>query len=152
MNIKRRLTLRFVLQLAITGMVVLAIAAVTFTWMLLRFLDISITRDFANVGLEQLVESSKIDEKGIQFSPSLLEQVKKNKGWLQNIDENGKVESAYNTPKDVPIQYGPGEVVAYWTGTQPFPYTLAVWIQEKNGRQFTLLYGAPNILDPLLKK
>ncbi|MNB95125.1 Alkaline phosphatase synthesis sensor protein PhoR [compost metagenome] len=152
MNIKRRLTLRFVLQLAITGMVVLAIAAVTFTWMLLRFLDISITRDFANVGLEQLVESSKIDEKGIQFSPSLLEQVKKNKGWLQNIDENGKVESAYNTPKDVPIQYGPGEVVAYWTGTQPFRYTLAVWIQEKNGRQFTLLYGAPNILDPLLKK
>ncbi|WP_405174004.1 hypothetical protein [Paenibacillus sp. FSL H8-0260] len=133
MNIKRRLTLRFVLQLAITGMVVLAIAAVTFTWMLLRFLDISITRDFANVGLEQLVESSKIDEKGIQFSPSLLEQVKKNKGWLQNIDENGKVESAYNTPKDVPIQYGPGEVVAYWTGTQPFRILWLYGFKRKMG-------------------
>lgn len=152
MNIKRRLTLKFVLQLAITGVVVLAISAVTLTWILLRFLDISLTRDFANVGLEQLVESSKIDEDGIHFSPSLLEQVKKNKGWLQSLNEDGQVESAYNTPKDVPNQYGPGEVVAYWTGSQPFPYHLALWIQEKNGKQFTLVYGAPNVLDPLLKK
>lgn len=152
MNIKRRLTLKFVLQLAITGMVVLAISAITFTWILLRFLDISLTRDFANVGLEQLVESSKIDEDGIHFSPSLLEQVKKNKGWLQSLNEVGQVESAYNTPKDVPIQYGPGEVVAYWTGTQPFPYNLALWIQEKDGKQLALVYGAPNVLGPLLKK
>lgn len=152
MNIKRRLTLKFVLQLAITGVVVLAISAVTLTWILLRFLDISLTRDFANVGLEQLVESSKIDENGIQFSPSLLEQVKKNKGWLQSLNEDGQVESAYNTPKDVPTQYGPGEIVSYWMGAQPFPYQLALWIQEKNGKQYTLVYGAPNVLDPLLKK
>ncbi|AIQ35796.1 hypothetical protein R50345_14885 [Paenibacillus sp. FSL R5-0345] len=152
MNIKRRLTLKFVLQLAITGVVVLSISAVTLTWILLRFLDISLTRDFANVGLEQLVESSKIDEDGIHFAPSLLEQVKKNKGWLQSLNEDGQVESAYNTPKDVPNHYGPGEVVAYWMGAQPFPYQLALWIQEKNGKQFTLVYGAPNVLDPLLKK
>lgn len=152
MNIKRRLTLKFVLQLAITGMVVLAISAITFTWILLRFLDISLSRDFANVGLEQLVESSKIDKDGIHFSPSLLEQVKKNNGWLQSLNEDGQVESAYNTPKDVPIQYGPGEVVAYWTGTQPFPYNLALWIQEKDGKQLALVYGAPNVLGPLLKK
>ncbi|WP_340009298.1 HAMP domain-containing sensor histidine kinase [Paenibacillus sp. FSL K6-0276] len=152
MNIKRRLTLKFVLQLAITGVLVLSISAVTLTWILLRFLDISLTRDFANVGLEQLMESSKIDENGIQFSPSLLEQVKKNKGWLQSLNEDGLVESAYNTPNDVPKQYGPGELVAYWTGAQPFPYHLALWIQEKEGKQFTLVYGAPNILDPLLKK
>jgi two-component system OmpR family sensor kinase len=152
MNIKRRLTLKFVLQLAITGAVVLAIVGVTFTWILLRFLDISLTRDFANVGLEQLVESSKIDENGIQFSPSLLEKVKKNKGWIQSLNDDGKVISAYNTPKDVPSLYSPGELVAYWTKTQPFPYHLALWIQEKNGRQYTLVYGAPNVLDPLLKK
>ncbi|WP_339315148.1 HAMP domain-containing sensor histidine kinase [Paenibacillus sp. FSL R10-2734] len=152
MNIKRRLTLKFVLQLAITGMVVLAISALTLTWILLRFLDISLTRDFASVGLEQLIESSKVDENGFQFSPSLLEQVKKNKGWLQSLNEDGQVESAYNTPKDVPKQYGPGELVAYWTGDQPFPYHLALWIQEKHGKEFTLVYGAPNVLDPLLKK
>lgn len=124
MNIKRRLTLKFVLQLAITGMVVLAISALTLTWILLRFLDISLTRDFASVGLEQLIESSKVDENGFQFSPSLLEQVKKNKGWLQSLNEDGQVESAYNTPKDVPKQYGPGELVAYWTGISRF---LIIW-------------------------
>lgn len=152
MNIKRRLTLRFVLHLAITGMIVLAISAVTLTWILLRFLDISLSRDFASVGLEQLMESSMIDKDGIQFSPSLLEQVKKNNGWLQSLNDAGQVESAYNTPKDVPIQYGPGDLVAYWTGTQPFPYHLALWIQEKDGKRITLVYGAPNALDPILKK
>ncbi|OPH57851.1 hypothetical protein BC351_04995 [Paenibacillus ferrarius] len=152
MNIKRRLTLKFVLQLAIAGTVVLLIAGITLFWMLQRFVEISITRNFASVGLEQLVESSWIGKDGIQFTPSLLEQVKKNQGWLQSLDENGHVVSAYNSPNDIPRQYGPGELVAYWTGVQPFPYELGVWIQQKNGRLYTLVYGAPNRLDPILKQ
>ncbi|MEC0232309.1 sensor histidine kinase [Paenibacillus alba] len=152
MNIKRRLTLKFVLQLAIAGTVVLLIAGITLFWMLQRFVEISITRNFATVGLEQLVDSSWIGKDGIQFTPSLLEQVKKNQGWLQSIDENGHVVSAYNSPDDVPRQYGPGELIAYWTGVQPFPYELAVWIQQKNGKLYTLVYGAPNRLDPVLKQ
>jgi two-component system OmpR family sensor kinase len=152
MNIKRRLTLKFVLQLAIAGMIVLLIAALIVAWMLHRFAEINITRDFANVGLEQVVESSELTKDGIRYAPSLLEQVKKNKGWLQSLDENGRVESAYNTPKDVPKQYGPGELIAYWMGTRPFPYQIALWIQQKDGKLFTMVYGAPNLLEPLLKQ
>lgn len=152
MNIKRRLTLKFILQLAIAGIIVLLIAMAAAVWMLSRFYEISLTRDFASIGLEQLVESSELSKEGIRFAPSLLEHVKKNKGWLQSIDENGKVESAYNTPKDVPNQYGPGELVSYWTREKPFPYHIALWIQQKDGRLFTLVYGAPNIVDPLLKQ
>ncbi|OCT14850.1 hypothetical protein A8709_11525 [Paenibacillus pectinilyticus] len=152
MNIKRRLTLKFVLQLAIAGMVVLLIAGFTIFWMLQRFVEISVTRDFASVGLERVVESSVLGKEGIRFAPSLLEQVKDHDGWLQSLDEKGHVENAYNTPQDVPTQYGPGELVAYWTGATPFPYQLALLVQEKDGRLYTLVYGAPNRLDPLLKQ
>ncbi|ASA21497.1 sensor histidine kinase [Paenibacillus donghaensis] len=152
MNFKRRLTMRFILQLAIAGLIVLLIAALTVVWMLQRFSEISITRDFASVGLERLAESSELSKEGIRFAPELLEQVKKNNGWLQSLDEHGQVESAYNTSKDVPTQYGPGELVAYWTGTKPFPYRLALWTEVKGGRQFTLVYGAPNVMSPLLEQ
>lgn len=150
MNMRRQLTLRFVLQLGIAGTIVLLMSAVTVVWMLQKFNEISITRDFANVGLEKLVESSELGAEGIRFDPSLLQQVKENGGWLQSLDELGQVETSYNTPADVPKQYGPGELVAYWTGKQPFAYHLAVWIQQKNGRLYTLVYGAPNYMQPVL--
>ncbi|ANY65925.1 hypothetical protein BBD42_05175 [Paenibacillus sp. BIHB 4019] len=150
MNMRRQLTLRFVLQLGIAGTIVLIMSAVTVVWMLQKFNEISITRDFASVGLEKLVESSELGPEGMRFDPSLLKQVKENGGWLQSLDELGQVESSYNTPADVPKQYGPGELVAYWTGKQPFAYHLAVWIQQKNGRLYTLVYGAPNYMQPVL--
>jgi signal transduction histidine kinase len=152
MTIKRQLTMRFVLQLAIAGLVVLLIASVTVMWVIKRFADISISHDFASVGLARLVESSKLGKDGIRFDPHLLEQVKKNGGWLQSLDENGQVENSYNTPNDVPLRYNPGELVAFWTGVKPFPYPIYLWIQDKGGKRYTLLYGAPNYIGPLLDK
>ncbi|BBI34110.1 sensor histidine kinase [Cohnella abietis] len=151
MNIKRRLTIKFVSQLAIISVVVLLIAALIFTWIQIRFTEINITRDFAKAGLEKVLESSKVDKDGIHFAPSLLEQVKRNNGWLQSLDENGRVETAYNTPKDVPEHYGPSELISYWVGEKPFPYDLALWIQRKNDKLITLVYGVPN-LNHLLKQ
>ncbi len=40
----------------------------------LQRLRIPFTRDFAIVGLEQLVESSELGKDGIRFAPILLEQ------------------------------------------------------------------------------
>ncbi|OAB28305.1 hypothetical protein PMSD_22515 [Paenibacillus macquariensis subsp. defensor] len=150
MNIKRKLTIRFVLQLATAGAFALLIAAVTLFWILGRLNDTLISRDFASVGLAQLVESSELGKEGIRFAPHLLEQVKKNGGWLQSLDENGQVEQSYNAPKDVPKKYAPGEFLSYSTGATPFPYQIYLWIQEKDGRTFTLLYGVSNDMGTLL--
>lgn len=152
MNMKRQLTLRFVQQLVVAGLVVLLIAAVTIVWMLLRFVDISIYNDFASVGLERLVDSSKLTKEGIRFDPKLLEQVKKNNGWLQSLDEEGQVENSYHTPNDVPQYYAPGEFVAYWRGENQSKYNIYLWIQEKDSRLFTLIYGVPNDIGLLLTK
>ncbi|MFK4340344.1 MULTISPECIES: sensor histidine kinase [unclassified Paenibacillus] len=151
MNIKRKLMMRFVLQLATAEAFAFLIAAVTFFWAYQRLVDIRLSNDFASTGLEQLVASSEIGKDGIHFDPLLLEQVKKNGGWLQSLDENGQVNQSYNTPQDVPKKYAPGEFVSYWTGTRSFPYGLSLWVQEKDGRTFTLLYGQPNPMGTLLK-
>lgn len=151
MRMKRRLTLRFVLHSAIAGLVVLLIAAITVFWVLMRLSEISLSDNFASVGLERLVESSEFGADGMIFDAKLLEQVKHNNGWLQSLDESGVVEKSYNTPADVPAQYHPGELAAYWKQQLDFPYDVYLWIQEKQGRLYTLLYGVPKVLEPLLQ-
>ncbi|WP_249901303.1 HAMP domain-containing sensor histidine kinase [Paenibacillus sp. PK3_47] len=149
---KRRLTLRFVLHSAIAGFSVLLIAAVTVFWVLERLAEVNFSDNFASFGLEQLVESSELREDGIRFDPELLNQVKQNHGWLQSLDESGSVEQSYNTPADVPQQYLPGELMAYWRMELDFPYEIYLWMQEKHGRMYTLLYGEPKVIEPLLKE
>lgn len=152
MNIKHRLTVRFVIQLAVSGILVLAAAGLSVQWMLQRFEEIQLSHDFASVGLEKLVESSKLGPDGFVFDPKLLDQVKANQGWLQSLDEEGRVVLSYNTPPDVPKHYDPGELLAYWNRTEPFPYELYLYIQEKDGKLFTLVYGVKNELELLLEQ
>ncbi|REK71545.1 sensor histidine kinase [Paenibacillus paeoniae] len=150
MNMKGRLMWRFTLQLSIAGVVALLIVAAGILWITHRYAEISITKDFASAGMERLVESSKLTPEGIRFDPKLLEQVKANNGWLQSLDETGGVEQSYNAPKDVPLKYAPGELVAYWLGKSPFPYHLYLWVQEKHGRVYTVVYGVKNEIGPIL--
>lgn len=150
MNIKRQLTFRFVLHSVIAGLVVLLIGALTVWWVMQRLSDVSLKNQFFTVGLERLVESSQFRDDGIVFDPKLLEQVKKNHGWLQSINPEGQVEQSYHTPGDVPKQYAPGELVAYWRGEKEFPYNLYLWIQKKNGVLYTLLYGVPKTIESIL--
>lgn len=148
---KRRLILRFTLQLTIAVVLSLLIVAAGIIWITQRYAEINLSNDFASIGLEKLVESSKLTKDGIKFDPKLLEQVKSNNGWLQSLDENGKVEQSFNRPSDVPLRYAPGEMISYWTGGRPFPYHLYLWVQEKHGRLFTVVYGVKNESGPLLE-
>ncbi|MFF2093678.1 sensor histidine kinase [Paenibacillus sp. NPDC058174] len=152
MNIKRRLALRFVFQLSIAGIVSLLIVVLTGLWVIRQYAEIQISRDFASVGLERLVESSKLTKDGFEFEPGLLERVKKNNGWLQSLDENGQVERSYNTPNDVPKQYTSGQLMEYWLNKNSFPYEIYLWVQQKEGKLFTLIYGTRNELTPLFEQ
>ncbi|MBH5320127.1 HAMP domain-containing histidine kinase [Paenibacillus sp. GSMTC-2017] len=152
MNMKRRLALKFILQLVIAGLASLLIIWFSANWINQQFADISISRDFASIGLDRLVESSKLTKDGIVFDQKLLDQVKQNKGWLQSLDENGRVEQSFNTPSDVPKQYIPGEFAGYITKRIDFPYDVYFWVREKNGKLFTLIYGVRDELTPLLNQ
>ncbi|MBP1995527.1 sensor histidine kinase [Paenibacillus eucommiae] len=141
MNVKWRLTFRLIAWLAIVGLILSMLAAGALYWTYNQLSRIQAGREFESAGLYQLVQTIRTRGDDLQFDPELLEMVRQSGGWLQRIDENGKVTDAFFTPPDVPDSYGPGEFTAYWLGGSPFPYHLYLWIQEKNGVNHTLIYG-----------
>ncbi|MFC9707185.1 sensor histidine kinase [Paenibacillus sp. NPDC056933] len=151
MSIRRKLMTRFVGMLA--GIVVLIIllgSAATY-WVVQRINEVSLVDDFATSGLDQLINTAEMMPDGtVRYDPKLLEQVKHNQGWLQVLDTKGFVIDDFNTPPDVPKHYNAGELIAYWEAKKPFPYQIIIQIREKDGQNFTLLYGERNQAKSLL--
>jgi len=141
-NVIRRLIAHFSLRLVLAAVLFVAMAVFIFCWMQMKLLDIESGRSFAQAGVLKLIDTMQVDEAGVvHFDEGLLERVKSEGGWLQMLDEQGNVTYSLFTPDDVPTAYKPAEFVAYWKKQMPFPYDLAVWIREKNGIVYTLLYG-----------
>lgn len=139
--LRRRLTVRFAWQMAIAGLLLLILAILIFAWMFRELESIEIKRNFAPYGISRLIAESTVDEHGLLVSEKLLEQLEQDGGWLQSLDEHGNVLQSFFTPDDVPISYHPGQLIDYWYGVEPFPYTLGFWIQQKDDRFFIMLYG-----------
>ncbi|MBN2980172.1 sensor histidine kinase [Cohnella algarum] len=152
MNVKWRLAFRLIVWLTLAGIALLALAGGAVYWSYQQLMRIETARDFENAGLYRLVQTLRNEGGDLTFDPELLSIIRDSGGWLQRIDENGRVTDAYFTPPDVPDAYGPGELVAYWMGKTEFPYPLYLWIQEKDGVTHTLVYGLSNEDDRLLEQ
>ncbi|QOS77560.1 HAMP domain-containing histidine kinase [Paenibacillus sp. JNUCC31] len=151
MSIRRRLMTRFIGMLAGAVILIILLGSAATYWVVQRINEVSLVDDFATSGLDQLINTAEMKPDGtVQYDPKLLEQVKHNQGWLQVLDEKGYVIDDFHTPDDVPKQYKPGELIAYWEAKKPFPYQIIMLIREKNGENFTLLYGERNQAQSLL--
>ncbi len=62
-------------------------------------------------------------------------------GWLQIVSPEGRVLASAAAPADVPGNYKPGELFAYWKKKLPFPYALTVDRVEKDGSAYVVVYG-----------
>ncbi|KEQ23585.1 sensor histidine kinase [Paenibacillus tyrfis] len=62
-------------------------------------------------------------------------------GWLQVVSPEGRVLASSAAPADVPGQYAPGELFAYWKKKLPFPYALTVNRVEKDDKTYVVVYG-----------
>nr|WP_154892534.1 HAMP domain-containing sensor histidine kinase [Paenibacillus xylanexedens] len=145
MSIRRRLMTRFIGLLAGAVILILVLGGSIAYWVIQQLNEASLVDDFASVGLEQLISTAEILPDGtVQYDPALLKRVEENNGWLQVLDEQGRVVDAFHTPSDVPNHYKPGQLLSYWEGKKPFPYQLYLLIRERKGINFTLLYGESN--------
>lgn len=145
MSVRRRLMTRFIGLLAGTVVLILVIGGGIAYWVIQQLHEASLVEDFATVGLDQLISTADILPDGsVKYDPGLLKRIEENNGWLQILDEQGRVLDAFHTPSDVPDHYKPGELISYWQGQKPFPYELYLLIRERQGINFTLLYGENN--------
>ncbi|KAA8783518.1 HAMP domain-containing histidine kinase [Paenibacillus amylolyticus] len=151
MSIRRKLLTRFIGMLTGTVILIILLGSLATIWVLQKVNEVNIVDDFAINGLDQLINTAEIlPDNTIRYDPDLLKQVDKNHGWLQVLDEKGYVIDDYHVPSDVPDHYKPGELIAYWEANKPFPYQLSMLIREKDGKNFTLLYGERNAAKSLL--
>ncbi|GIP35280.1 sensor histidine kinase KdpD [Paenibacillus sp. J2TS4] len=141
MDVRKRLILQFILQLVFVGAVLIGLMVGMIYYLADQMTEMEMRREFAKAGLPKLVESMEMKEGTFQFDENLLDRVKQSGGWLQTLDEEGQVITSHFTPANVPDRYNPGELVDYWMGKKPFPYSLYIWIQVKGGTTYTLLYG-----------
>lgn len=138
----RRLIADFSLRLIVAGILLVVLAVLILYWMQLKLLDLDAGRSFAQAGMLKLIDTMEVDESGTpHFDEELLDLVRSEGGWVQMLDDQGRAAYSVYTPEDVPTAYKPGEFVAYWKKKEPFPYDLAVWIRQRGGVTYTLLYG-----------
>ncbi|MGP3787015.1 hypothetical protein [Paenibacillus sp. 1A_MP2] len=122
MSIRRRLMTRFIGMLAGAVVIIILLGSAATHWVIHKMNEVSLVDDFATSGLDQLINTAEIMPDGtVRYDPKLLKQVEKNHGWLQVLDEKGHVIDDFNTPGDVPTQYKPGELIAYWGAERRSP-------------------------------
>jgi len=143
LRVKSRLIAHFGLRLLLAGVLLIVCTVAIFFWMAGRVQEIERNRDFSRAGAEELGQSMRLEDGSPHFDERLLERVRSANGWLQVLDEDGKVIDSRFTPPGLPEAYSIGELVTWWQKphTWPHPYDLYLWIKEMDGRRYTLLYG-----------
>ncbi|MFD1906549.1 hypothetical protein ACFSQ7_25110 [Paenibacillus rhizoplanae] len=90
---------RFIGLLAGMVILILLIGGSIAFWVIQQLNEASLVEDFATVGLDQLISTAEILPDGsVKYDPGLLKRIEENKGWLQILDEQGRVLDAFSYP------------------------------------------------------
>ncbi|GIQ63525.1 hypothetical protein PACILC2_20930 [Paenibacillus cisolokensis] len=74
MSIRWKLTVRFVAQLLFAGLLLMALAVLSFQWTMNELTRIEAERQFGQAGVQQLIQTLKVENGRIVFDAKLLEK------------------------------------------------------------------------------
>lgn len=79
-----------------------------------------------------------------ELKDSGIEELKKNKLWIQIIDKNGEVSTSYDSPKEALTHYSPIEMIELYKNAGDIKdCTVFVGCIESNGEKWTYVIGFP---------
>lgn len=79
-----------------------------------------------------------------ELKDSGIENLKKNKLWIQIIDKNGEVSTSYDSPKEALTHYSPIEMIELYKNAGDIKEcTVFVGCIESNGEKWTYIIGFP---------
>ncbi|MCU6709974.1 HAMP domain-containing histidine kinase [Paenibacillus sp. J5C_2022] len=148
----RRLAARFALQMAMACVLLVIVAVFIVAWMIDRLDEIEIERNFAPLGISRLIEEAEVTPEGLIVDSQLLNRLEADGGWLQRLDESGEVLQSFNAPPDLPDRYIPGQLIDFWLKGESFPYPLGLWMQVKDGKLYTFLYGGRSPSEDMMRR
>ncbi|MCR8845832.1 HAMP domain-containing histidine kinase [Paenibacillus sp. SC116] len=141
MKATRRLAWHYIRQWLFIAIALLISVVIAFTWIVDRMMALDMNRNFANHGINNLVDSISITNGQIQWDEQLMMEVKASGGWLQIADSNGQVLHEFFVPEDVPKKYKVGELVSYMHRKIPFPYDVYAYLRAIGDYEIMLVYG-----------
>ncbi|RJG26180.1 HAMP domain-containing sensor histidine kinase [Paenibacillus thiaminolyticus] len=143
MKLGRRLAWHYASQWLLIGAMLLGCMFAAFLWVANRMSALDMSRNLPTSELTRIVESVEVNRQGrVVWPDEVLQRLTASGGWLQVLNEDGKVIDSFNAPSDMPNQYAPGEAVAYVHRELPSKYGIFIYIRSVGGRNITLLYGA----------
>ncbi|MFB0842851.1 sensor histidine kinase [Paenibacillus oleatilyticus] len=140
-RISRRLTFQFVAQLVLFILVMALGALVLLVYIGLQTEKHAGPDSEAIRGLGAFRSSFTVKDGQAVVDDAWAAALPERGGWLQILSPEGRVLASSAVPADVPGQYAPGELFAYWKKKPPFPYALTVNRVEKDSTTYVVVYG-----------
>lgn len=151
-RISRRLTFQFVAQLVLFILVIALGALVLLVYIGLQTEKHATQNPEGLPGLGAFRSSFAVKDGQAVVNAAWASALPERGGWLQIVSPEGRVLASSATPADVPGQYAPGELFAYWKKKLPFPYALTVNRVEKDSSTYVVVYGAKHKADEALQQ
>ncbi|MBA4493848.1 sensor histidine kinase [Paenactinomyces guangxiensis] len=95
--------------------------------------------------IADLSDKTDIHGEKVTPPPDLLQEIKKRRGWMQVLDDQGREIYQYRRPSHFPVRYSPGVLADYQNDRKQSGYDIHTWYQKKNNRIYTWIYALPNI-------
>ncbi|WP_299744447.1 sensor histidine kinase KdpD [uncultured Rossellomorea sp.] len=105
MNLRKKLTMHFLshfifLLVVIIGLIIIALVSLSFI-----ISQSEMKSDFSRTSKEYIEHAIEIKGQEVNINQDVKESVKKNEGWLQVVNRDGRVIGQYNTPSELPASY-----------------------------------------------
>ncbi|KPN97205.1 sensor histidine kinase KdpD [Lysinibacillus sp. ZYM-1] len=140
-RISRRLTFTFISQIVFV-LVALAIGTIIFlVYVGLKLESEPESQHSSSSSNSTLRQTFSIENGNLKLDSNKISDIEKREEWLQIVDTHGKVLASSKLPSDVPSQYTPGQLIAFWQQNIPFPYELTISKEEKRGQTYFVLIG-----------
>jgi signal transduction histidine kinase len=149
MNVRKKLTVHFLSHFIIMLVIIIILittALVTMSFIISRS---EMKSDFTRTSHDYLEHAVEIDEHEVRINQEVKNSVKKKDGWLQVLDQGGRVIGQYNTPDDLPDKYDLSDILVL----EEMHYRTKQWeINTTSGTTSTIIYGEKIRSDELLDK
>ncbi|MEG0385547.1 MAG: HAMP domain-containing sensor histidine kinase [Solibacillus sp.] len=140
-RISRRLTFTFISQIVFV-LVALAIGTIVFlVYVGMQLESEPESQQVSSSSNSTLRQTFSIVNGKVLLDVNKISDLENRGEWLQIVDTHGEVLASSKLPADVPPQYTPGQLVAFWQQSIPFPYELTVSQEKKNGQTYIVLVG-----------
>jgi signal transduction histidine kinase len=138
MNLRKKLTMHFLSHFIVMLVIIILLiitALVTLSFIISRS---EMKSDFMRTSDDYLEHAIGINGQEVTMNQDVKDSVRKNDGWLQVVEQGGRVIGKFNTPEDLPETYDFIDILSL----KDRHYRTKYWeINKGKNSTFTVIYG-----------